>query len=265
MKKKAIYHIIFLLLFAFLIICSILIILYYSARYENTLKIKEVKNLTERISEREIEDFYKTNYDKYILTLQKDRIKTFLSYRNLKDINSDYCGWLHIPDTKIDYPVLQSQSKQDFYLNHDFYKDKNSSGSIYLDNACIIGFSNNYIIYGHHMKDGTMFANLNKYQSKEYYLDHNKIQFDTLYDIGDYQLVSVLKIPESDLNQSSSFLLAETKDKFNQLTEFINKNKIYDTGQNVYFGDKLLTLITCEYSYKNGRILIIAKRINEIT
>ncbi|WP_097006344.1 class B sortase [Lacrimispora amygdalina] len=265
MKKKVIYHIVFLLLFAFFIICSTLLINYYSTGYKNTLKIKKVKNITEKISEREIEDFYETNLNKQISASQKDRIKTFLSYKNFKNINADYCGWLHIPDTKIDYPVLQSQSIQDFYLDHDFYQDKNSSGSIYLDNACIVGYSNNYIIYGHHMKDGTMFASLNKYQSKEYYLDHDKMQFDTLYDIGDYQVISVLKMSESDLNHSSSFLLAETKDKFNQLTEFINKNKIYDTGQKVYFGDKLLTLITCEYSYKNGRILIIAKRINEIT
>ena len=83
-------------------------------------------------------------------------------YKALYEQNNDFVGWISIEDTNISYPVMQSMDEPDFYLKHGFDKAYSNYGVPYLDEACATGLSNNLVIYGHNMKNGTMFHDLLK-------------------------------------------------------------------------------------------------------
>lgn len=264
MRKKTETILLSTFLLAF-ILFSIIIIKWYHAGIKNKVLIEDIKGISAQVTDDEVETFC---HDNSIISLdslqeEQERIRLFLASHPLKELNSDYIGWIQIPDTNIDYPVLQNMEDPDFYLKRDFNKDKNSHGSIYLDSTCITGYSKNSVIYGHHMKDGSMFADLDNYKTMEYYLTHDSIRFDTLYNMHDYQIVAVLKVPEKDLEKTSSFLLLETEEKFNSFKDFVSSYQLYETGTTFTYEDSFLTLITCEYTYKNGRILVIAKMIQD--
>lgn len=195
----------------------------------------------------------------------EERERIFLSYRHLKELNNDYIGWISIPGTNIDYPVLQNIYDPDYYLKRNFEKKSSVYGSIYLDSSCFIGSSHNYVIYGHHMRDGSMFSDLVNYQEEPYYEEHSAIRFDSLYEIGDYEITAVLTIPGSKLGELSKLVLSKNITEFEALMEFINTYKLYDTGVVCEYEDQLLTLMTCEYTYSNGRIIIVAKKIIQPT
>ena len=110
-------------------------------------------------------------------------------YEELYNMNPNLIGWLKIADTNgeevfIDYPVMQSPDKE-YYLTHNFYQEYDKNGSIFLDPECdVVHRSTNLIIYGHHMKSGEMFGNLDRYSSEEFFENHRYIQFDTIYEKG---------------------------------------------------------------------------------
>lgn len=262
MKQKVETILLYFFLIVFILL-SVILFKWYDAGQKNKESIQEIKNISHSIPDSEVETFYRDNdlisFDS--LQQDQDRIRLFLSSHPLKEQNSDYIGWIQIPDTNIDYPVLQNKEDPDFYLKRDFNKNKNAHGSIFLDSTCITGYSKNHVIYGHHMKDGSMFADLDNYKEQDYYLSHGFIRFDTLYNMNDYQIVAIIKIPEKELEKVSSFLLIETEEKFELFKDFISSYQLYETGIPYSYEDSFLTLITCEYTYKNGRILVIAKRI----
>lgn len=262
--KKTINTILLLLILSAFVFFSFLLIQWYFAEMKNEALVSDIKKTSFSITDKDVADFYENSNLTCIETIEKEaeRTKLFLAAQSLKDKNSDYIGWIQIPDSKIDYPVLQNEAIADYYLKRDFNKKKSAHGSIYLDRSCIVGYANNYVIYGHHMKDETMFADLDKYKSQDYYSKHDKIRFDTLYDMADYQVVSVISVPEQELNITSSFLLVETEEDFNEFKEFVEKYQLYETYRPFSYDDRYITLITCEYTYKNGRILVIAKKIN---
>ena len=102
-----------------------------------------------------------------------------IDFKKLKSQNQDIAGWIYIRGTTIDYPIVQGKDNEE-YLHQDFNKKKSSSGTIFLDNNCKKDFtSDNNIIYGHHMKNGTMFAQLLKFREKSFLKKHNEIMIFT--------------------------------------------------------------------------------------
>lgn len=185
------------------------------------------------------------------------------AYKELNQKNNEMVGWVKIPETKVDYPVMQSISRPDYYLKHDFSKNTSSHGVPYVAESCDMEQEcSNLIVYGHHMKDGSMFAELLNYADRSFYEANPVIQFDTLEAIGDYQIIGVLKVtalPED----AEVFTLARVEDaeQYEAFIEVVKKRSLYDTGITASFGESLLTLITCEYTLKEGRLLIVAKKI----
>lgn len=113
-------------------------------------------------------------------------------YQQLHEQNADMAGWIRIDGTQIDYPVMYTGD--DFYLSHGFNKEESKSGTPFIDKRCtLLPFGTNTIIYGHHMKNGTMFAELERYQDESYYQDHPTIQFDTLYEQREYEIIAVFE------------------------------------------------------------------------
>ncbi len=156
--------------------------------------------------------------------------------------NSDLAGWICIEDTNINYPVMHTPENPDFYLKHGFDKEYSDYGCPYVQDNCDVQKpSDNVVIYGHHMKNGSMFADLEKFKSKEFWQEHKTTSFSTVTDRYEYE--------------------AETPEDFSAFIEKCRELSLYDTGVSAEYGDKLITLSTCEYSRTNGRFVVVAKRI----
>lgn len=189
-------------------------------------------------------------------------------YRKMYETNSDLAGWIVIEGTDINYPVVQSKVYQEFYLDHNFDGEKDDSGSIFADarNDVLLP-DDNIIIYGHNMKNGSMFGTLQYYLDKDYYNQHSKFSFDTLYKHGIYQIavVGLSKISEesSDTFKYYDFINAGNKKEFKKYVENIKKLEAYDTGVSLEYGDKLVTLSTCNSVEKDGRLFIVAKEVKD--
>lgn len=185
----------------------------------------------------------------------------FLGYKLLYEQNQDLAGWINIPDSNINYPVMKSKESE-FYLYHNFKKEPSKYGTPFIDENCDIDSScGNIIIYGHHMKDGSMFTDLMKYQNRSYYQEHPTILFDTLTHSYEYEIIGILNIPA--IESESSFyrhLMNSIEGDYNGLLSELRKRSLYDTESAITGSGSLLTLITCEYSQSEGRLLIIARQ-----
>lgn len=184
-------------------------------------------------------------------------------YGEVYEQNDDFVGWICIEGTNINYPVMQTPDNPDFYLKHGFDKGYSDYGVPYVQEECDLASSDNLIIYGHHMKNGTMFADLCKYVSKDFYEQHKIIRFDTLSAFGEYEIVAVVKTVAT-ANEGFKyyhFVDAEDEAAFNAYVTGCKELSLYDTGISAEYGDKLITLSTCEYSRTNGRMVVVAKLI----
>lgn len=187
-------------------------------------------------------------------------------YRELFNMNNDMAGWITVDGTQINYPVMYTPDNPDFYLKHNFEKEYSDYGVPYIAEHCDpIEPSDNVIIYGHHMKNGSMFTGLMEYESKEFYKNHKTVRFDTLTETAEYEIVTVFKTTVYD-DTGYKYYLFSNAEKPEEFTEYIKQCKslaLYDTGVTAEYGDKLITLSTCEYSRTNGRLVVVAKKIVE--
>lgn len=182
--------------------------------------------------------------------------------------NGDLVGWISIADTNINYPVMQSVNEPNFYLKHGFDKDYSDYGCPYVQEDCDVQEpSDNLVIYGHHMSNGSMFAHLEKFKSKDFWSEHRMITFNTLTDKQEYEIVAVFRtVVYTDSPEAFKFYRFIDAESANAFDDFIAKSKelsFYDTGVTAEYGDKLITLSTCEYSRNNSRLVVVAKRITE--
>ena len=183
-------------------------------------------------------------------------------YDELYSQNNDLIGWIKIDDTVIDYPIMQSRDNPNFYLNHNFDKEYSRFGVPYMQENCSV-LSDNIIIYGHNMKNKSMFNELTKYSNKDFYNSHKFIQLDTLSEQRTYEVICAFKTVAYTSNGFAyyNFVDANTKDDFSAYIEKCKALSFYDTGVSAEDGDKLITLSTCEYSQNNGRFVVVAKLI----
>ena len=175
--------------------------------------------------------------------------------------NGDLVGWISIADTNINYPVMQSVNEPNFYLKHGFDKAYSNYGVPYIDEGCAPGLSNNIVIYGHHMNDGTMFADLCGYADRGFYEGHKTIRFDTLSGSGEYEVVAAFRFNTNRDTFRYNEYTNMDEAEFAEFLENVRARALYDTDMEVEYGDTLLTLSTCEYTYKNGRFVVVAKKV----
>lgn len=186
-------------------------------------------------------------------------------YKTLYQKNKKLIGWLKIDDTIIDYPVMQTDNNE-YYLTYNFNQEYDKNGSIFMDYNCsVYPRSTNLIIYGHHMKSGQMFGQLQKYAKESYGKEHNIIQFDSIYEKGIYEVMYVFRskvFNEDDfVFKYYQFIDANSEDEFNSYMKEMEEMSLYDTGVTASYGDSLLTLSTCDNSQSDGRFAVVAKKI----
>lgn len=201
--------------------------------------------------------------------IQFSEDKTILAeYAPLYQENEDMVGWISAPGTQINYPVVQTPDKPNYYLRRGFDGEDAACGCPYVQEDCDVNKpSDNIVIYGHNMNNGSMFGELDKFESKEFWEDHKTLFFDTLTDKQEYEIVAVFKtFVYSDSPEAFKyyrFVNAENEDEFDTFIERCKELALYDTGVDTVYGDKLITLSTCEYSRANGRLVLVAKRVSD--
>ena len=183
---------------------------------------------------------------------------------NIAEINSDVIGWIKIDGTNIDYPVMQNG---DFYLHKNIYKNYSSHGTPYLAEYCNLKSSDNLIIYGHHMNDNTMFSQLEKYKNYSFYQNHKYIKFYTIENgitiENTYEIMIAFKtIAYSDAGfRYYSYTDFQNIEDYEEFIDNCRNLEFYNTGVAGTNKDKYITLSTCEYSQKNGRMVVVAKEV----
>lgn len=188
------------------------------------------------------------------------------SNRNLYLENADMVGWIQIEGTGIDYPVMQTPADPNYYLKHNFEKSYTDYGCPFMQADCDVQApSDNLIIYGHNMKDGSMFADLAKYRSKDFWQAHKTVWFDTELGSYAYEIFTVIHTTvQADTADAFAFYLfvdAAAPEDFADYVSACKARALYDTDISAEYGDKLLTLSTCDNITDNGRLLVIAKQI----
>ena len=243
------------------VLCMGYVFFYYYLYERNSNEYEHLASLKEETvaSDSQVHiNYTKEEEKKDLVVLEK--------YKKLFSQNKSLIGWIKIDDTNIDYPVMQTVNNE-YYLDHNYNQQYDKNGSIFLDKDCdITNPGCNMIIYGHHMKSGKMFGNLQLYSNREYYEKHPYIQFDTIYEEGRYQIMYVFRsrIYNEDeiVFKYYQFFEASTPEEFDSHMNEMAKLSLYDTGVRATYGDKLITLSTCDNSEQDGRFVVVAKKIN---
>lgn len=176
----------------------------------------------------------------------------------LKSINSDYKMWIQIENTNINYPVVQS-SDNDYYLKHNFRKESNISGTVFVESANDIDNDKNIILYGHNMRNGTMFNNITNYKEESFFNEDNKINIimnNTLYE---YEVFSVYVKNVSEVNLAIGFA---NEDEFINYAYNEADESLYKKDVDFSAEDNLITLVTCSYEFTDARTIVVARRCN---
>ena len=170
--------------------------------------------------------------------------------------NSDCIGWITIDNTVVDYPVMHTPEWPQKYLRMNFYQQYSDSGVPFLDYRCTLD-SDNLIIFGHNMRNGTMFSTLKDYLNEGRLASDPTILLETEDGVHEFTIFAVACVDK--LDSWYSFINAESEDAFNEAVQRIIQNAYYTNGDAPEYGDRLLTLSTCYGSTRSSRLIIIAK------
>lgn len=173
-------------------------------------------------------------------------------------MNEDFVGWLCIPDTDINYPVMYTPNDPEKYLRRDFQGEYSESGVPFLDFRCSLD-SENVIIYGHNMMNGTMFAALQGYVQGDFCKAHPIVEFQTADGCAEYQVFAVAWVKSND--EWYKFVGANSAKDFNSAVEKIIGEALFQVGSSPEFDTQILTLSTCYDSAHNGRLLVLAAKL----
>lgn len=183
------------------------------------------------------------------------------SEKNLKNINPDYRFWIKVEGTNIDFPVVQGEDN-DFYLYHNFNKEKSFSGSIFVDSENNLNDDSNIVVYGHNMRNDTMFAQIKHFKNENFF---NANKYVTLYRDGKkskFEIFSVYQENAKDL-ESEIKINFSNKDEYEKYLKGQEEKSLFKReGIDLNSNDRILTLITCGYDFVNARIVVVAKEID---
>ncbi len=198
-------------------------------------------------------------------TEPEEPVDDVAKYQVLYEQNQDLYGWICIDGTTVNYPVMHTPQSPEYYLRRGFDKKYSLSGVPFLDGDCFTG-DGNYIVYGHHMENGSMFAPIAQYAKEDFWREHPVIRFDTLEKAGEYEVMAafyakVYKMDDENVFRYYNYTDLTDPAVFDEFISCVDAVKLYDTGVTAEYGDQLLTLITCSYHTKNGRFVVVAREI----
>lgn len=181
----------------------------------------------------------------------------------LHEKNPDCIGWIRIEGTAINYPVMYHPEEKNYYLRRDFDGNYSVSGTLFISEICDPEHCDNLLVYGHHMNSGSMFAALEGYKDYDFYKEHPLISYNTLHGEETYQIIAAFSTPVYTGNDFAyyNFSMVTNAEDYDNYIKTCKSLSYYETRIAAEYGDRLLTLSTCEYSHKNGRMVVVAKRL----
>lgn len=198
---------------------------------------------------KEIQEIYRGGYE--------GSGTTIASVERLTEINEDYVGWIRIDGTKVNYPVVQTNDNK-FYLSHNFYKEKDKVGTIFLDAAnSNNNLDKNMILYGHNMKDNSMFGELEKFKKEKFFNHHKTIKLEFQGNSYEWEIFSVYTTKDRDWMKKP---FASAKE-FRDYVSAIKDRSLFISSTEVMSRDQILTLSTCTNTDEEERIIVHAKLI----
>ena len=247
-----------IILVAIIIVClSIIGYKYYNYNKDDKLN-SEIQDLQPVINEAsDLDNNFSGENDGQDQSKDGDYVNS-ANEEELKSINSDYKMWIQIENTNINYPVVQG-SDNDYYLKHNFRKESNISGTVFVESANDIDNDKNIILYGHNMRNGTMFNNITNYKEESFFNEDNKISIimnNTLYE---YEVFSVYVKNVSEVNLAIGFA---NEDEFINYAYNEAEESLYKKDVDFSAEDNLITLVTCSYEFTDARTIVVARRCN---
>lgn len=192
---------------------------------------------------------------------------TYAKFDKLVEQNNDFIGWLTVPGTNIDNPVYQTDNDS-YYINYNMNREKNSHGALFIGTDCAVSAelrSSNLIIYGHSMKDGTMFGTLKRYRKLDFYKQNPTLEFQTIYSPKETYKVFAVMVTNSTPEQDNGYVFDYTvpdfpnDSTFNAWVNDVKDRSFWDIPVDVEPTDKLITLSTCDYDFDGARLVVFAR------
>ena len=194
-----------------------------------------------------------TLFDNVIPERQIDPMTEYdIDFDSLSERNSDVVGWIYIPGTQCDYPVVKGEDN-DEYIKKTFYGTKSSSGSIFMEKECNSDFSSDVtLLYGHNMKDGSMFRAVRNYKDVTYYEEHPYVYIYTPDRKMKMRVIASMTVkPKSKMYQ----FFFENREKYEKYLDSVRDNVLYKAG-NISYDDKTVLLSTCTGRAGENRFIV---------
>lgn len=189
-------------------------------------------------------------------------------YAYLYAINNALVGWVRIPNTAVDVQVVQAPDNEE-YLKKDFYGNYSRYGCPFMDYRNDPKYlSQNTIVYGHHMSDGLVFAELDKYKKVDGFQESPIIEFDTLYKTYKYKVYAAF-IAGSSPSQDNGYLFNyispnfASRENFESYIKALDERTLYSTGVSIDYTDKIITLSTCSYEFSDARFVVVGRLLRD--
>lgn len=183
-----------------------------------------------------------------------------VSYAELAALNDDFVGWVTISGTMIDYPIMHTPDDAEYYLHRDFYKSYSFSGTPFLDANCTMD-SQHWVVYGHHMNNGTMFADLVDFRDSDFRGTHSTIYVDTLTQRYTYEVICGFYQEADGSTWTEGYFTYDTEEAFAVFQAHCNQVALFGSLDDVTYHDHLLSLVTCSGIDDNIRFVLVAQRI----
>lgn len=270
--KEKIRKFLFVVFLVIFIISMIYIITYLYTMKKDEKDLSVLQNVMSTEIEEEVNNTLQIDENENIAENNKEVNTNLAKVENLKKLQAEYTdivAWLEIENSSINYPVLQGKDN-DYYLYKNYKGLYSRNGSIFLDYRYDFSKENqNFFVYGHNNNDQMMFNELIKYSEEEYYKSHQNVSLITNQTVEQYEIIAVFKseIFNKDVNnvfKYYKYLEFETEEKFNEFINCCKEKSLYKIDKGAKYGDKILTLSTCEYSKPNGRFVVAAALKQEV-
>ena len=258
-SKKSVWKALYIMLIVLCLICIAGMVLYLKNDQEDEAALEEQQEAIQQYAEGE------TEADRESIVIEKAELP--IDFESLQAINPEIYAWLRVPDTDIDYPILQHEDEdQSYYLTRDIYGKSQQAGSIYTEYYNSKDFKDpNTIIYGHNMKNGSMFHNVRYFAEQEFFDEHEELYIYMPEKILKYEIIACYEYDDRHLLGSFDFFDEEVFSEY--LEEIMNPRSMYAMvreGITLTTEDKLVTLSTCVANKPNNRRLLQAVLVEEI-
>lgn len=250
-----------ILILAFVCLCAGAAMLFSDFQNKNREKQKyeSLSEIVRQSTEEERESESEAGTSESISETEASYVSP-IQFDKLRAINPDIVGWIRIDGTEIDYPIVQTDNNET-YLKTDFEGEKNASGAIYLDFESEPDFSGRHnIIYGHHMKNGTMFKDIVKYKDETFYKEHQKITVYTPEREYDLRPVTVLYTDASGERRRTKF---DTQEEFKAYAEKMTENGLFYQKPEGSM-ERIWSFVTCSYEFPDARTILYACEVPQV-